>query len=83
MPPHFTPRDLSILAVMPNPLLHSAKQMALALGITEGTLKVDCRKIYEKLGWPHGTLRLLTIWAMTHDHVIPSNDGCMLRDERK
>ena len=71
MPPHFTPRDLSILAVMPNPLLHGAKQMAFVLGITEGSLKVYLTRIYDKLGWRYGTVRLLTIWAMTHEHVLP------------
>lgn len=71
LPPHFTARDLSILAALPNPLLHAGKQMAFALGLTEGSLKVYLRRIYMKLGWHYGTVRLLTIWAMTHEHALP------------
>ena len=45
------------------------------MGLTEGSCKVFLTGMYRKLGMPGGTLRLLTIWAMTHEHVIPAYSG--------
>lgn len=71
MPPHFTPLERVILATLPNPGLTGIKNMAYAIGISEGALKIHLIRIYKKLGIP-GTVRLATIWAMTHEHVLPA-----------
>jgi hypothetical protein len=42
------------------------KEMAFHLGITLGTIKVYMSRIYNKLGWPGGTLRQLTLWCIAH-----------------
>ena len=67
MPPHFSPRELSILSALQNPLLPGLKQMAWALGISQPRLKQYLHGIYGKLGKTGGNLRLATIWAMTHN----------------
>jgi DNA-binding NarL/FixJ family response regulator len=75
MAPHFSRRELQILDAAPNPQFETLKQVAAELGVTEGTCKVYLARLYQKLGIPGGTFRLLTIWAMTHEHVLPQIGG--------
>ena len=66
MPVHFSPREISILSAIQNPLLADLKQIAWALGISHQRLKQHLHNIYSKLGSQGGNLRLATIWAMNH-----------------
>jgi hypothetical protein len=76
MPPHFTAMELRVLDAVVDPNLENIKQIAHAIGIaSEGACKQTLGHIYKKLGMAGGTLRLLTIWAMTHEHALPQISG--------
>ena len=61
-----TPREISIVRALLNPQITVMKEMAFGLGITANTLKLYMCKIYQKLGWPGGSVRMLTLWAIAH-----------------
>jgi hypothetical protein len=69
-PPHFTPSELRLLDLLPNPDLETVKQIACAMGWSARTCNVMLSRLYPKLGIPGGPIRLATIWAMTHAHVL-------------
>ena len=71
MPPHFTRREEAILNMLPDPNLSDVKEMAFALGVNEPMFKWHLTSLYRKIGLQGGTIRLATIWAMTHEHISP------------
>jgi DNA-binding NarL/FixJ family response regulator len=72
MPPHFTPAELRLLDLLTDPRLENVKQIAHVMGWTPRSCNVAFSRLYKKLGIPGGTLRLGAIWAMTHEHVLPT-----------
>ena len=65
-PAHFTRRELSILRLLTDPNLCTAKNMAYVLGVTEPTLKVYMSRMYDKLRWKERSLRKLSLWVILH-----------------
>lgn len=63
-----TPRELSVVRSLLDPALPGIKHISEALGITEGTLGIYLRHIYDKLRWVGKlrSMRLLTLWAVAH-----------------
>ncbi len=61
-----TPREMSILCILVRPEHSGGKQIAHALGITEGTLRVYMGNVYRKLGWAGGSARKLVLWSIAH-----------------
>lgn len=59
-----TPRELSILRGLIDPKIILMKDLAYSLHLSHATLKVYISRIYRKIGWTGGTLRLLTLWVL-------------------
>jgi DNA-binding NarL/FixJ family response regulator len=63
---YFRKHEVSILRSMLDPTTPTAKQIAEALHIKQGTLKVYISRMQDKLGWRSGSMRLLTLWVVAH-----------------
>ncbi len=75
-----TKRELDLLQTLIDPNGWSNKQIAFAMGISEGTIKVYMSKVFKKLGW-HGTgsARKLIVWTFMNAEKLgiklPKSEG--------
>ncbi len=61
-PPHFSPREQQVLALLARGM--SNKQIAAELGLTYLSIKQYCKQVYRKLNVPNRTAAAL--WAVKH-----------------
>jgi DNA-binding NarL/FixJ family response regulator len=61
-----TAREIDVIRAVVDPQFSGLKQIAYALHIEHSSLKFYLSRMYRKLGWYSGNLRLLTLWAIAH-----------------
>jgi len=63
-----TPRSRELLRLLCDPRVCGQKQIAHAMGVTTGTVKLYVQQIFRRLGLApgQGSTRWLVLWAVAH-----------------
>lgn len=68
--PRLNSRELQIVRAVCVPDLKGVKEIAFDLGLSIGTVKVYTSRLYRKLGWTAGSMRMLVLWAMANREML-------------
>lgn len=74
IPIDLTPREQDLIAALFRTDIDGSAQIAEALHISVGTVKVYLSRLYDKLGFPSGSQRLVVLWVMQNaPELVPTN----------